>query len=99
LAQVLVAEQAAHASIEAARRRSTQIAEQARAEARARDERVRRHVAAVRVAFERALQADLARSAAEAAALAVDTPLDAGDRARVERAVLRLAAQMTGAER
>jgi hypothetical protein len=95
-AQVLGAEQAARASIEAAERRAVEIAEQSRAEARARDDRVRRHVAAVRTAFERSLQADLARMAAEAASLTVDTPLDARDRDRVEQAVRRLAAQVTG---
>jgi hypothetical protein len=95
-AQVLGAEQAARASIAAAAQRSTEVAEQARAEARSRDERARRHVAAVLAAFERALQADLARMAAEAAALAVDTPLDARDRVRVEQAVQHLAAHITG---
>lgn len=97
-AQVLGAEQTARASIEAARQRADEVAERSRAEARSRDERLRRHVAAVRAAFERKLQADLARFAAEVAALAVDAPLDARDHERVEQAVQGLAGQLTGGD-
>ncbi|MBL8326797.1 MAG: hypothetical protein JNJ89_17730 [Rubrivivax sp.] len=93
--QVLQAEQAAHAAIAAARAQAAALAEQARAETRARAERTRRHLAAVRGAFERRLQAELAQLAEEAQALRVDAPLTDADRLRVERAVQSLAAQLT----
>lgn len=95
-AQVLRAERAARAAVEAAGVQAEQWAELARAEARARAERTRRHIAAVRGAFARAQSAELAQLAHEAEALAADAPLDAQDRLRVESAVAALAARLTG---
>jgi hypothetical protein len=97
-AHVLQAEQAAQAAIAAARGESLRSAEAARAETRLRAERTRRHVAAVRAAFERRLQSELARLAGEAEALQVDSPLRDADRARVEQAVAALAAELTAGE-
>lgn len=94
--QVLQAELAAHEAIAAARTQALVQAESARAETRARAERTRRHIAAVRAAFERRLQAELTRLGREAEALRADTPLLDEDRAQVEQAVRSLAAQLTG---
>lgn len=98
-AQVLQAEQTARAAVQAARAQADEIAEHARAQARSRAERTRRRVAAVRAAFEAALQSELKGLADEAEALAVVTPLVTNDDERVAHAVQRLAAQLAGGGR
>ena len=70
-AQVLQAEESARAAVQAAHIQADEIAEQARAEARSRAERTRTRVAAVRAAFETALQSELRGLAQQAEALAV----------------------------
>ncbi|MBL8343368.1 MAG: hypothetical protein JNL30_18010 [Rubrivivax sp.] len=95
-ASVLQAEQAAREAITAAHTEAATRAEAARADSRARAERARRHLAAVRAAFERRRDDELAGLAAQAEALNVDAPLTEADRAHVERAVLAVAAQLTG---
>lgn len=95
-AQVLRAEEVAREAVQAARAQAAQIAEDARADARARAERTRSRIANVRAAFDAALQSQLRRLAAEGDALAAVTPLVTSDHERVEDAVQQLAAQLTG---
>lgn len=98
-AQVLQAEEAARAAVQAAHAQADEIAERARADARSRAERTRTRVAAVRAAFEAALQSELRGLAQQAEVLAVVTPLVTIDQEQVAHAVRQLAAQLTGGRR
>ena len=84
-------------AIAAAHAEAAAIAERSRAEARALAERTQRRMRRLRAAFERRTEAELAALQLQAEALAAPQPPDAGDDARVvERAVARLAAELTG---
>jgi hypothetical protein len=93
--QVLGAEQAAREAIAQAHARAASIAEASRADVRARSERTRRHIGALRAAFERRMQSELAQLSEQAQALQTDAPLTDADRACVQRAVAQLASELT----
>ena len=96
LARVLNAEHEARCSIEAAQVEAGHRAEQARAEARRWVERGRSRIARGQAAVEAHLQVALAALAEEARALPEHDEPDAAARTRVEAAVQRLAAALTG---
>lgn len=97
MARVLQAEQAARASVAAARDEAAHIGERARAEARGIADRARERVARAHARVESALQAALAALAAEARSLPGHDEPDDAARARLEHAVQRLAAELTAA--
>ncbi len=96
MAQVLAAESAARASVATAAVEAQQVAERARAAARAIAERTQTRLLRVRAAFERAADAEVAALHARAEALRTPRETSADDLARIDRAVTRLAARLTG---
>lgn len=97
IAQVLAAEAAARESMVQARRDAQHQAEQSRAAVRAVDERTQRRIRCLRTAFERAADADVMALQAQAQALTAPQAPATDEAARIERAVARVAAQLTGA--
>lgn len=96
IAQVLLAEREARESIDAAREQAARIAEASRAELRAAAERTQSRIARLRAACERRTDAEVAALRAQADRLAQPLQPHADDAARVEAAVTRLAARLTG---
>jgi hypothetical protein len=96
IARVLGAEQAACESIAAAHADAAQRAERARAAARALAERTQRRIRRLRDTFERHLAAEVGAIEARALALAGDDTPGVEEVESVQRAVTRLAAQLTG---
>ena len=97
MAQVLAAEAAAREAVAAAVVEAQHVAERARAAARAVAERTQRRLHRVRAAFERAADAEVAALHAQAEALRTPRETGPDDLARIDRAVTRLAAQLTAA--
>lgn len=95
IAQVLAAERAAHADIAAARADAQRRVDAARADARALSERTQRRLQRLHRAFERGTAAEIATLQALARQHQRDAA-PADDEARVEAAVVRLAAALTG---
>jgi hypothetical protein len=96
IAQVLAAERAGREAIASAHVEAAHIGEQARAQARALAERTQRRMRRLRAAFERRTDAEVAALQTQADALAAPHELDSDEAARVDDAVARLAAQLTG---
>ena len=99
IARVLEAEHASRHAIARARNDAAAIAEDARTTARALQERTERRVIAIRAAFDRRTASTLAALDAEAAALATRHVLSAEEEARLARAVVALAVDLTGESR
>ena len=97
MAQVLAAELAARESIASARVEAQHIGERSRAAARGLAERTQRRIHHLRAAFERATAAEVAALHAQAEVLAMPHEPGADEAGRIDRAVARLAAQLTGA--
>jgi hypothetical protein len=97
MAQVLSAESAARVTVAAAAVEAQHMAERARAAARGIAERTQRRLHRVRAAFERAADAEVAALHAQGEALRAPRAIGADDLARIDRAVTRLAARLTGA--
>ena len=96
IAQVLAAERSAQDAVARAKDEAVAIAEAARAEGRALNERSERRIRALHAAFDRKVSAALAALEAEAARLATHQDLSDDEQARIERAVAKLAADLTG---
>lgn len=98
MARVLAAERKAREALEQSRREAAHILHEARAASKAVSARAARRVGAVRAAMERRLAVRLAElDAHEREALAAGG-LDPQARARLARAIERLAAELTGGE-
>ncbi len=97
IAQVLAAERAARDAIASARDEAAHIAEQSRAQARALAERTQRRIRRLRAAFEQGADAEVSALQAQADALLAPHDIGSDEAARVDNAVARLAAQLTGA--
>lgn len=97
IAQVLAAERAARDAMAAVHDEAAHIGEQARAQARTLAERTQRRIRRLRAAFERRTDAEVAALRAQADALAAPHEPGSDEAARVDEAVARLAAQLTGA--
>lgn len=97
MAQVLAAESAARESVASARVEARQIAERSRAAARAVGERTQRRIGHLRAAFERAADAEVAALQAQSEALVLVPGPAPDEAARIEHAVVRVAAELTGA--
>jgi len=95
MARVLDAERRARDAFEAAQLEAGQIAESARAAQRRLAERTRQRMLRAHDAFAAAVQAELARIDALAQALPAHDDPDADDLARLERALVALAARLT----
>ena len=96
MARVLAAEAAAREQIAQARIEAQHIAERARSDVRALSERTQRRIRRVREAFARGTDAEVAALRAQAAGLA-QAPAPVPDEARrIEQAVARVAAGLTG---
>lgn len=96
IAQVLLAERAAREAIAAAHAQAARIAEASRAELRAAAERTQSRIARLRAACTRRADAEVAALRAQADRLAQPLQPRDDDAARVEAAVARLAARLTG---
>jgi hypothetical protein len=99
IARVLASERDAREAIANARREAAETAEESRAFARALGERTDVRIRKVRSAFERALAARLEELHAAEAQIETRHDLTDEDRARLDRAIARLAARLTGGER
>jgi hypothetical protein len=99
IARVLASERAARDAVARARDEAVGMTEASRAAARALHERTERRIRALHAAFDRKVSAELAALEAEAAGLVRHEELSAGEQARVERAVVVLAAELTGGAR
>lgn len=97
IARVLASEQAARELIASARVDAAHIAERSRAAARALAERTERRVRHLRAAFERRTGAEVSALEAEVDALAAGSAPAAEEMVQLDRAVKRVAAQLTGA--
>lgn len=97
MAQVLAAEAAARDAVAQARRDAQLEAESTRAAVRALGERTQRRIRCLRAAFERSTHDELRALQAQAAALQSPHKPAADEAVRIERAVARVAAQLTGA--
>jgi vacuolar-type H+-ATPase subunit H len=96
IARILDAERMAHEAVSRARAEATAIAEAARARARATAQRTENRLRCVQVAYEAATQAALDQLAASATAAGGRDVPTAVDRDRLARAVVALAARLTG---
>lgn len=96
MAQVLAAEAAARESVARARVEAGHTGERSRSAVRALADRTQRRVRHLRAAFERAGDAEVAALQAQAGHLSLPAEPGADDAARIDRAVARLAAQLTG---
>lgn len=96
MAQVLAAEAAARESVAQARTEAQHTSERSRAAVRALAERTQRRVRHLRAAFERTGDAEVAALQAQAEALSLPAEPGADDATRIDRAVARLVAQLTG---
>lgn len=96
IAQVLVAEGAAREAIDAAHEQAARIAEASRAALRASAERTQSRIARLRAACARRADAEVAALRAQADRLAQPPQPHDDDTARIEAAVIRLAARLTG---
>lgn len=96
IAQVLLAEREAREAIDAAREQAARIAEASRAELRAAGERTQSRIARLRAACVRRADAEVAALRVQADRLARPLQPHEVDAARVEAAVTRLAARLTG---
>jgi len=99
MAQVLAAEAAARESVARARTEAQHIGERSRAAVRALADRTQRRVRHLRAAFELAADAEVAAMQSQARSLSLPPDPGADEVARIERAVARLAAQLTGGVR
>jgi vacuolar-type H+-ATPase subunit H len=99
IARVLEAEQAARDAVLAAEREAEQLTEEARGRARAIGERCERRIRSVLAVHDAHAAAHIAALDAEAATLGRPHALDADEVAEVRRAVLALAAELTGDRR
>ncbi|MBE0547051.1 MAG: hypothetical protein IH627_05185 [Rubrivivax sp.] len=97
IAQVLAAERAAREAMASARLEAAHIGEQSRAQVRGLAERTQRRIRRLRTAFERRTDTEVAALRAQAAALVAPHEFGSDEAARVDEAVARLAAQLTGA--
>ena len=95
ITQVLEAEADARTAVVGARGEATQIAEQAREQARRLSVHTDRRIHRVRAAFTAKLTAEVAALEAEAAALGAEHELTPAEAARVDMAVVALAREMT----
>lgn len=96
MAQVLAAEAAARESVAQAHAEAGHTGERSRAAVRALAERTQRRVRHLRAAFERAADVEVATLQAQAEKLSLHTEPGADDATRIDEAVARLAAQLTG---
>ena len=96
IARVLSAEREAREAVTRARLEVDQIAESARAAARATTERTERRVRAITAAFEREIAVRLAEIAAEAARLDSPQPLSPAEITALQRAVEALGRELIG---
>ena len=96
ITQVLQAEAAARDAVAGARSAAGVIAEEARERVRRIGVAADRRIAAARAAFAARTAAEVAALDAQASALDVATVSTADDVAKVEKAILALAASMTG---
>jgi F-type H+-transporting ATPase subunit b len=96
IARVLRAEREAQSAIAHTRAEAGKVAEAARAEARAVAERAERRIRRVASAFERDLTRRLAEIDAESTLMTQAHTLTTDEIAALERAVRRLAAELTG---
>jgi len=96
MAQVLAAEAAARESVALAHAEAARTGERSRAAVRALAERTEHRLRRLRAAFERAADAEVAALQAQAEALSRPTEPGRDDAARIEQAVARLTAQLTG---
>jgi len=99
IAHVLSAERGAGDAIAQAAHEAAVVNELARARARALVERTERRIRAVRAAFAARVAGEVAAIDAQAAAQDAEQPLAAGDLERLDRAVVALAAELTGERR
>jgi hypothetical protein len=99
IARVLAAERAARDAVGRARNDGAAMTDAARAAARVLNERTERRIRTLHAAFDRKVGAALAAFELEATRLTMHQELSAGERARVERAVANLAAELTGDSR
>jgi len=99
IARVLAAERDALASVAQATHQADEIAEQARASARALAQRTDRRIRSVRAAFERALSERLEALHAEEARVAMRHEPSADELAALEQALRTLADELTGSPR
>jgi hypothetical protein len=99
IARVLQAERDARAAVSGASAEVQQIAERARADARARAERTERRIRLYTAAFARELAARLTAIEAEGAALAVPDAPRADDEQRLQQAVQQVAAELLESQR
>ena len=95
MAQVLAAEAAARVSV-ARPAEAGAHGERSRAAVRALAERTEHRVRRLRAAFERAADAEVAALQVQAETLTRATEPDSGDAVRIDQAVARLAALLTG---
>jgi F0F1-type ATP synthase membrane subunit b/b' len=96
LAQVLQAEREAREAVAECRRRAETIVDAGRARARRIQARSEERIAALHVRADRTVGRTVAALAAEAQSLATPLVLDDGQRARLDRAIANLAAEVTG---
>lgn len=96
MAQVLAAAAAARESVAQAHAEAGHTGECSRAAVRALAERTQRRVRHLRAAFEGAADTGVATLQAQAEKLSLQTEPGADDTTRIDRAVARLAAQLTG---
>lgn len=95
IARVLAEERAARNAVARSRNDGAAMIDAARAAARALNERTERRIRALHATFDRELSAALEVLELEAAGLATGQELSAEERARVERSVAILAAELT----
>jgi len=96
IARVLAAERVACEAVARSKDDAAAMTEAARAAARTLHERTERRIRALHIAFDRKVNAALAALEAEGADLATHHDLTADDHARIQQAVAKLAAEMTG---
>lgn len=94
IARVLQAEREAREAVSGASAEVLQIAERARADARARAERTERRIRLYAAAFARELAARLALIEAEGAALSAPEAPQAGDEQRLQQAVQQVVQEL-----
>jgi len=97
IAQVLAAERMAREAIAATHVEAAHISESSRARVRDLADRTQRRIRRLRAAFELRADTEVAALRAQADALAAPHELAGGEATRVDGAVSRLAAQLTGA--
>jgi uncharacterized protein YfcZ (UPF0381/DUF406 family) len=97
IACVLASEREAQQAIAAAHAEAAAMAERSRARVRALAEHTQRRMRHLRAAFERRTEAELVALQLQAEALSAPQPPAADDSVRVDGAVARLVAELTGA--